>query len=254
MAATTGEDDGEGGAVSWTGLVAPAASGAGLAALRAALADDLPALCPRDDEGIERVTVHDDGEPLVRIDGLPPHGVPCTHAYHRRGLPGATDRTWVRAGVAARLAIARAALPEGFDLHVLDGWRSVETQRALYDDVYFPGSTAEPGWVADPDDVRVPPPHSTGAAVDLTLSWLGTPLALGTDFDAFEPKAHLAALEDEPEAEPDRTLRRLLAHVLAVAGFTGLAEEWWHVSWGDQRWALHHGGVARYGPTAPPAA
>jgi D-alanyl-D-alanine dipeptidase len=249
-ATTTGGSDGSS---TWTGLVAPAHLGDDLTALCAALPDGLPPLQPRRDEGIERVAVHDDGDPLVRIDGPAPEAVPCTPAYRRRGLPGTTSGTWVRAGVAERLAQARALLPDGFDLHVLDGWRSVETQRALFDEVYHPGSTAEPGWVADPDDEVVPPPHSTGAAVDLTLAWQGTPLALGTDFDAFEPTAHLAALEGTPGFEPDRALRRLLAHVLTDAGFAGLAEEWWHVSWGDQRWALHHGGTARYGPTAPPA-
>lgn len=255
MTATTPRSPQPGGTpgAGWTGLVRPADHPRGLEALRAAVPTDLPAVAPRADTGIEAVPVDDTGEPLVRLDGAAVDGIPCTPAYRRKGLPGVPDGTWVRRGVAERLTAARRLLPDGFDLHVLDGWRSLETQRALFAQVYFPGSTAEPGWVADPDDPLVPPPHSTGAAVDLTLAWHGVSLALGTDFDAFEPDAHLAALEDRLDAEPDRSLRRLLADVVERAGFVGLAEEWWHVSWGDQRWALHHGGPAQYGPTTPPS-
>lgn len=252
MTPTSPQPEGAPGA-GWTGLVRPADHPLGLDALRAATPPDRPALVPRADDGIETVPVVDDGEPLVRLDGPTGSGIPCTPAYRRKGLPGVPDGTWVRREVAERLVEARRLLPDHVDLHVLDGWRSLETQRALFDEVYFPGSTAEPGWVADPDDPLVPPPHSTGAAVDLTLSWHGVPLALGTDFDAFEADAHLAALEDRHDAEPDRSLRRLLADVLDRAGFVGLTEEWWHVSYGDQRWALHRGGSARYGPTAPPS-
>ena len=231
----------------WTGLVAPSRLGADLADAVAAL----PPLSPpaaSGDRGLAAIAIHDAGEALVALDDL----VPCGHAYRRRDLPGVPERTWSRATVAELLVAARRRLPRGFDLWVLDAWRSPATQRALYDEVYGPGSTLPPGFVADPDDPDVPPPHTTGAAVDLTLSWRGRPLALGTDFDSFEPRAHLTALEADASATVERDLRRLLAHVLGGAGFVGLVEEWWHVSYGDQRWALHHGTTARYGPTAPP--
>lgn len=242
----------------WTGLIPIDGSGSTsssikvgwVAALRDTTPSDLPPPGPRPDAGLRDVRIVESGEPLVRLDGH----IPCTHAYHRRGLPGASAATWLRAGVADRLARARRQLPPGFDLHVLDGWRDPVTQRALWDEVYHPGSTAEPGWIADPDDTIVPPPHTTGAAVDLTLEWQGIPLGLGVDFDDFGPDAHLVAFEggDDPGTRLVRDLRRLLSHVLATAGFEPLIEEWWHVSFGDQRWALHRGQQARYAPCPPP--
>ena len=232
----------------WTGLVDPTALGPELADAVASLPPGLAPPTAAGDRGLATVAIEDEGEPLVPIDDV----LACGHPYRTKGLPGVPDRPWARATVRDLLVAARGRLPRDFDLWILDPWRSLDTQRALFDEVYGPGSTLPPGFVADPDDPDVAPAHTTGGAVDLTLSWRGTPLALGTDFDAFEPRAHLAALEADPGAAVERDLRRLLAHVLTGAGFVGLVEEWWHVSYGDQRWALHHGTTARYGPVTPP--
>jgi len=190
------------------------------------------------------------GEPLVAVDDV----LSCLNLYRGDGWAGTHDATWLRAGAVERLVAAQAALPDGFGLAVFDGWRSPITCRALFDHFYGPGSTLPPGFVADPDHPHWPPPHTTGGAVDLTLTWHGQALALGTAFDDFSPAAAADALErgTASDAEPDRSLRRLLAGVLAAQGFAGLAEEWWHVSWGDQHWAACTGAThARYGPTAP---
>jgi zinc D-Ala-D-Ala dipeptidase len=165
----------------------------------------------------------------------------CVGCYHRAGWPGTSERTWLRSGVADRLAVVEAGLPDGFGLAIFDGWRSEETIRALYAHFYGPGSTLEPGYLADPnagDD----PPHLTGGAVDLTLTWDGNPLSLGTPFDEFTPRAHLRALEAAPDDSPDaldRDLRRLLCAAMTDAGLAPYSEEWWHYS------------VDGYGPTTP---
>ena len=218
-------------------------------ALLAALPRDLP---PVVDPSVpdRPMPVEPVDEPLVPIDDA----VACGHAYRRRGLPGVPQRAWLRPGTLERVLAAQAALPAPFTLHVLDPWRSLTTQRALFDEVYFPGSTLEPGYVADPDDHITPPPHTTGAAVDLTLAVDGVPLALGTDFDDFDDAAHLAALEHDGGPEPERSLRRLLWAAVTGAGLCPLPEEWWHVSHGDDRWAHWSGtGAARYTPIEPAA-
>jgi zinc D-Ala-D-Ala dipeptidase len=140
---------------------------------------------------------------------------------------------------------------------VFDGWRSPETIRALFDHFYGPGSTLTPGFLADPDDPDLVPPHLTGAAVDVTLAWQGQALALGCQFDDFSERAWAHSLETPsptaaPAQEPDRSLRRLLHAVMRAAGMVGFREEWWHFSYGDQRWAASErqpGAV--YGPTRP---
>jgi D-alanyl-D-alanine dipeptidase len=85
----------------------------------------------------------------------------------------------LRRGLVGRLSRARSCLPTGFDLLVLDGWRSIELQRELIDHYRRVTHSDVQGFVADPGDDD-DPPHTTGGAVDLTLSWQGLGLALGT--------------------------------------------------------------------------
>ena len=112
------------------------------------------------------------------------------------------------------------------------------------------------GYVADPFNALVPAPHTTGGAVDLTLQYEGTALPLGCDFDDFHDVAAFRYFEDEAASDPEwtvvRNLRRLLAHTLIGEGFAPIANEWWHFSYGDQRWALFHGlAEAQFGQKRP---
>ncbi|HWH15448.1 MAG TPA: M15 family metallopeptidase, partial [Miltoncostaeaceae bacterium] len=96
-----------------------------------------------------------------------------------------------------------------------------------------------------------PPPHLTGGAVDLTLARAdGTPLDMGTAFDAFTEEAGTRAFEASPGAVRDH--RRLLYWTMNAAGFTNYAEEWWHFDHGDQFWGLVTGRPARYGAAGHP--
>jgi D-alanyl-D-alanine dipeptidase len=182
------------------------------------------------------VRVGDDSEGLVAVPArfgrrIPYNELPLAHRSH----------LVLRASVVDRLALASAALPEPFGFAVLDGWRSVEYQRELlaYYVERFPALSAQ--YVADPDDPRLLPPHTTGGAVDLTLTWNGIELALGTDYDSFADAAHVATLESDASAPKARDLRRLLSTVLRGAGFAPYPFEWWHWSYGDQWWAAEYG-------------
>lgn len=138
-----------------------------------------------------------------------------------------------RQGVVDRLRQAAEAFPPGFGLVVLDAHRTVGEQRALGEFYDRDGSMAE--YVAPVRDDAIRPPHTTGGTVDLTLSWQGEALALGTDFDSFSPDAHFDAFETEDSVV--RRLRRLLAEVMVDAGFAPYRYEWWHWSYGDDVWA-----------------
>ena len=192
-----------------------------------------------------QVAIVEGGEPLVAVEGIA-----CVNAYRAVGWPGTTDTVWLRAGVVDQLHAVEAVLPDGFTLAIFDGWRSPVTVRALWDHYYGPRSTLEPGFLADPDDTDIIPPHGTGGAVDLTLAWQGVPLSLGTAFDDFSERAHLRAIEDEPG--PARELRRLQHWAMVAAGFAPNPMEWWHFSWGDQWWAATTGADhAVHGPVSP---
>lgn len=143
----------------------------------------------------------------------------------------------LREGVLERLREAAEALPPEFGLVVLDAHRTLDEQRALGEFYDRDGSMAQ--YVAPVRDDAIRPPHTTGGAVDVTLSWRGEALALGTDFDSFSPDAHLDAFEGEDSVV--RRLRRLLAVVMVDAGFAPYRYEWWHWSYGEDVWAATYG-------------
>lgn len=168
-------------------------------------------------------------------------------AYWHAGWPFAFPDAVVRPEVLDRLVAALERLPEDFGLAIWDAWRDPRLQAALHDRVYCPGSTLEPGFVAYPDpDPRYCPPHASGGTVDLTLTWRGHALALGTGFDAFVPQAAATALEpDGPVLARD--LRRLLAAAMSGAGFVGHPQEWWHWEYGTRYWSAVTGNPVRFG-------
>lgn len=197
---------------------------------------------------------------MIQECGEPLCSVPRTeklHAeseYFKRGLLGATQQVYVRESVAARLVSASEKLPDGVRLRVSDGYRPLQIQQQLWDEVYASARLRHPDWSADalheftarfvalpqnrPDR---PPPHLTGGAVDVCLTTMdGVELAMGSDFDGEGESALTAAFESQPESVAAKN-RRLLYHTMISAGFANYPNEWWHYEWGTLRWALHSG-------------
>ena len=164
------------------------------------------------------------------------------HAGWEEAIPG----TYLRQSAMMRLAGVAQRLPEPWGLAVFDAWRPIELQQQLFDAAYQDPET-EPGFMAPVShDPRTPPPHYTGGAVDLTLTYKSTPLALGTGFDDTTSVAHTESLEGE--ASPARTLRRVLYQIMTEAQFVVYAYEWWHFEYGTLRWAAITGNDPLYGP------
>ncbi len=209
-----------------------------------------------------QVPIEPSDEPLVRVRDIGPR-VFDDPQYHALGLPGSRAVAVIREGVAERLARVAAALPDGLSLVIWDGWRSYETQQALYEGWMADLARKHTNWPIDvlhretaryvsvpSTDPSCPAPHLTGGAVDLTLAdGDGRPLDMGTAFDAFVPQAGALALE--PHRGPARDHRRLLFWAMAAQGFTAYVEEWWHYDFGDQFWGSVRGCPAVYGPTEP---
>jgi D-alanyl-D-alanine dipeptidase len=173
----------------------------------------------------------------------------------------------LRAGVIQRLLQAQQLLQaerSEWRLAIFDAWRPVAVQAFMVDhaleqacrergidphraDPERQAVAAEVGrfWAPPSEDPATPPPHSTGAAVDLTLADLqGRPLAMGGDIDAIgansEPD-HYAGAAVGSESACWHRRRCLLAAVMAAADFAQHPHEWWHFSHGDQLWAWRQG-------------
>ena len=188
----------------------------------------IPLLAPTD--GWREVPIEPVDEPLVAVAEIGPR-VHDDPRYHAMGLPGAVPRGWVREGVAERLAAVADSLPDGRSLVVWDGYRTIETQAALYHGYLEELAMIHDDWPAEALEVAAsryvtppsrtlsaPPPHLTGGAVDLTLGdGDGRPLDLGTGFDAFVP----AAARPRPGGDA-RARARPPAHALLGDGRPGL--------------------------------
>lgn len=182
-------------------------------------------------------------EPLVDVASV--SGIIDLAAYAAAGWRDAVRPSLARVGALRRLQSAVESLPDDVGLAVFDAWRPLELQAALHHQAYD-GTGLAPGYVSPPSlDPADPPPHYTGGTFDLTLTWQDRPLALGTSFDEFTPRAALAALE--AELGLDRQLRRLLAAAMVSAGFAPYASEWWHWEYGSSRWAAFYGAAGLYG-------
>jgi D-alanyl-D-alanine dipeptidase len=182
-----------------------------------------------------------------------------------------------------RLARAQGCLQRRqcpYQLAVFDAWRPVAVQAFMVNHAIRQECEARgldpdgsgPEWEAVGLDVgrfwappslhpAAPPPHSTGAAVDLTLAdAAGQPLEMGGAIDAIgpvsEPDHYALAAREEPDSEAAlwHGRRRLLAAVMQEVGFVQHPNEWWHFSYGDQLWAWRRGlDRAYYGRIGAPA-
>ncbi len=214
-----------------------------------------------------QVPIHECGEPLVAIP-LARFAVESPHPYVSAGATYADRSPYhLRQGVLDRLIQAQEQLQQlqpGWRLQIFDAYRPVEVQQYMVDYTFrqaviargFDPTQLSPAdseriwqdvyqiWAIPSFDLATPPPHSTGAAIDLTLvDENGTPLAMGSPIDEMSARSRpdYFRTDRDPSAPKYHHNRELLARVMSGAGFIRHPEEWWHFSLGDQLWAwLNH--------------
>lgn len=189
----------------------------------------------------------------------------CPPYYER--IKHSTIHLYLRNWVIERFQRANGLLRKiGLELFFYDCWRPIEVQNYFHD-VWFPAKLREwhPDWTeekimsevdnywakgapsSNEVDPNSPPPHSTGAAADLTIRRCdsGKELYMGSIVDDVTEVAHTDYFEKL--LQTDRQLsfseveamknRRLIYWVLTEHGFANNPTEWWHYSYGDQMWA-----------------
>jgi zinc D-Ala-D-Ala dipeptidase len=211
------------------------------------------------------VLIHDCGEPL---EELPVERFlrNSPHPYQSAGAP--YDRVsspfFVRTSVLRRLEQAQQFLQErrpGCRIKIHDAFRPLSVQKYMvalefrklaHSRGYDPDTIAPDMetllmdqvytiWSRPTEDPGCPLPHSTGAAVDVTLAdETGREIDMGCKIDAFGSVSlpnYFAAGNDESSITYQQN-RDLLNDVMSHAGLRRLPYEWWHFSYGDQMWAL----------------
>ena len=220
-------------------------------------------------------------EPLVDIAQ---YGIAGQSYYSRdndatKGPVAGIDPTvYVRRSIAERLAEINRTLQEApevaeifggeVELFVQEGFRPVPLQKELYETVFprliraqYPDWTSEQvarrrdQMIADPTcTADSPPPHATGAAVDVTVRYKDQDMGfvkarfvdMGRKTTDMGSVADPDYYEYNPEAKklkPAQAHRRAFYWIMRGAvlgddtGFVVNPTEWWHWSYGDQLWA-----------------
>ncbi|MCG5057560.1 MAG: M15 family metallopeptidase [Limnoraphis sp. WC205] len=231
----------------------------------------------------QKVPVQDCGEPLLPIP-LEQFAVESPHPYEKLGAPyhlsGVDSPYYLRQEVLERLITTQTQLQSdypGWKILIFDAYRPVEVQQFMVDYTFaeiIKSRELKPDlisaeerqaileevyqfWAVPSLDPATPPPHSTGAAIDITLvNHTGKIVDMGSPIDEISPRSypnHFAESSHLVEQKYHQN-RQILAAVMISAGFKQHPNEWWHFSYGDQMWAwlnnqqeTEQKSVAKYG-------
>jgi D-alanyl-D-alanine dipeptidase len=222
----------------------------------------------------QQIPILDCGDALVAI----PAEFSCVspHPYEKLGAPyGDRSPFYLRQGVVDRLLLAQQTLQKNYpnwQIQIFDAYRPVAVQQFMVDYTFSelaqtqnltPENLSDRQrqdilqqvyqfWAIPNLDPAMPPPHSTGAAIDVTLiDETGTEIDMGSPIDEISERSfpnHFA------ETSAFTQHRQILNDVMTTAGFKRHWNEWWHFSYGDQIWAwlmrqetLSQELIARYG-------
>ena len=178
--------------------------------------------------------------------------------------------TLLRRSVAERLHNASLAMPDGYKIAAIEGWRAPLIQARMYRAVWNIFAKKNPDWSQSklvrtvnrftaPIHKRVPPPHTTGAAIDVMITdQQGIPLDVCSPFDRNNPHVFLTSVQGL-SAVADAN-RRILIAAMTKGGLSNYPSEYWHWTYGDQGWAYRtgnpnaiYGGITPEGWEADPA-
>ena len=210
-----------------------------------------------------QVKIEDCGEPLIAIP-LDNFSVELPHPYVKLGAEYDNISPYcLRQGVVKALLEAQFLLEKRYPqwkIKIYDAYRPVGVQQFMvnhtYDSLLKSRNFQEKQlsaqqrqelwgqvyqlWAAPSLDRKMPPPHSTGAAVDVTIvNDRGTALDMGGKIDELHERSHPDYYVSDRDGDNQQYQfnRQLLNRVMTNAGFCRHPGEWWHFSLGDQMWA-----------------
>lgn len=207
----------------------------------------------------QQVPIVECGEPLVPISL--DFAIESPHPYQQLGaIYQKRSPYYLRQSVLDNLRQAQTKLQQShpcWQIKIFDAYRPIVVQQFMVD-YTFAQVVQSQGLIADnlsqrerdriwqqvyqiwavPSlDPRTPPPHSTGAAIDITLvDDTGETVNMGSEIDELSERSHpdYFAHSTDPLEQQYHAHRQLLHDVMYWAGFMRHPGEWWHFCYGDQ--------------------
>jgi len=216
----------------------------------------------------QKIKIQECHEPLIPIP-LESFAVESPHPYQKLGAPyhlsQGNSPYFLRQKVLDSLIAAQTKLQQnypGWRIQIFDAYRPIAVQEFMVNYTFAEtlkteGLTLDSPhlteakrqavlelvyqfWATPSLDPMTPPPHSTGAAVDVTLvDANGKTINMGSPIDELSPRSypnHFLESRDYEDRKHHQH-RQLLAEVMLSEGFQQHQQEWWHFSLGDQMWA-----------------
>lgn len=211
----------------------------------------------------QQIPILESGEPVVAIP-LERFAVEVPHPYQKLAAPyGDRSPYYLRQTVLNSLLEAQDRLQvvhPDWRIKIFDAYRPIEVQKFMVDRSFAEVLKTQQlnlselseaqleevwqqvyqFWALPSLDPATPPPHATGAAVDITLvDEHGKTVDMGSAIDEVSPISYpdYFANSINPTEKQYHQHRQLLWNVMREAGFQRHPNEWWHFSLGDQLWA-----------------
>lgn len=145
----------------------------------------------------------------------------------------------VREKVARMLNKASQRLPDNLTLQIDGGYRSPKVQEIIWiNRVKQLGLNKAKNLVGNPFESKNIPGHTTGGAVDVSLLDVNLKeINLSAPFLKYYDEQKLYSKKITREAQ---NLRITLFKVMTSVGFAPHDNEYWHFSYGDERWARYY--------------
>ncbi|MGV8171867.1 MAG: M15 family metallopeptidase [Candidatus Woesearchaeota archaeon] len=201
------------------------------------------------EKDLENMMIIDCGERLFDIDRFVKAKILMSQA--RREYQG-EDKLYARKTVCNMLSEASKRLPSNYSFAIFDAHRPVEYQQKRFESLYKKIRDDNPGlnedevraktfiYIFPPSmDLKTPPPHSTGGAIDLSIiDDKGELLDMGTAYGEFGERTYTYSSKISPVQKRNR---QKLINIMTSAGFANYPGEWWHFMYGDREWAAYTG-------------
>lgn len=200
------------------------------------------------EEALKKIEIVESGEPIVPILEYAPS---CIIKIKPRRLRYIGETLYARQSVAIALEQICSEITPLRPM-IFDAFRPIEYQEKRYRQRYEEIKEENPNWtnqqiceetfiyVFPPSrNPKTPPPHSTGAALDLTFATAnGEALNMGFGYEFGSLLMYTNAKGLPKKARENRDL---LIRTMASKGFVSFPGEWWHFSLGDREWAAYLG-------------